>query len=114
MDKWPEEVVRTFDAMDEDPTVYHAMNGPNEFHVIGSMKNWDVIPRLGKIQVPTLLISVHYDESAPECVQPLFSHIQDWNGQYFLNRLTCLMLKIHDIGNVFYASKLQIIGAIIR
>ncbi|MCZ4372523.1 hypothetical protein O4H50_12025 [Vibrio diazotrophicus] len=44
MDKWPEEVVRTFDAMDEDPTVYHATNGPNKFHVIGSMKNWDVIP----------------------------------------------------------------------
>ncbi|EGH33135.1 peptidase S33, tricorn interacting factor 1, partial [Pseudomonas syringae pv. japonica str. M301072] len=34
---WPEEVKRTFDAIDADPTVYHAMNGPTEFHVIGTM-----------------------------------------------------------------------------
>ena len=31
----PPEVQRTFDALAADPAVYHAMNGPNEFHVIG-------------------------------------------------------------------------------
>ncbi|WP_016904440.1 proline iminopeptidase-family hydrolase, partial [Xanthomonas arboricola] len=30
---WPAEVARTFAAIDADPTVYHAMNGPTEFHV---------------------------------------------------------------------------------
>ncbi|HVG47838.1 MAG TPA: alpha/beta fold hydrolase, partial [Rubellimicrobium sp.] len=34
----PPEVQRTFDAIAEDPTVYHTMNGPSEFHVIGTLK----------------------------------------------------------------------------
>ncbi len=77
LDPWPEEVVRTFSAMDLDPTVYHAMNGPNEFHVIGTMKDWDVTARLSNIEVPTLLISGYYDEATPECVQPFADHIAD-------------------------------------
>ncbi|MDD2841203.1 MAG: proline iminopeptidase-family hydrolase [Tolumonas sp.] len=77
LDPWPDEVKRTFDAMDIDPTVYHAMNGPTEFHVIGSMKDWSIIDRLPAISVPTLLISGRYDEAAPEVVQPFADHIPD-------------------------------------
>ena len=77
LDRWPEEVCRTFAAMEADPTVYHAMNGPTEFHVIGSMKTWSIIDRLHLIRVPTLLISGQYDEAAPEVVQPFFDHIAD-------------------------------------
>jgi L-proline amide hydrolase len=43
---WPPEVARTFAAIDEDPTVYRTMNGPNEFHVIGTLKSWSIIDRL--------------------------------------------------------------------
>jgi L-proline amide hydrolase len=39
LDPWPEEVVRTFDLMDEDPTVYGTMNGPSEFHVVGTIRD---------------------------------------------------------------------------
>jgi hypothetical protein len=48
-----------------DPEVYHTMNGPSEFHVIGRLKDWDVRHRLGEIRVPTLITSGHYDESTP-------------------------------------------------
>ena len=75
LDPWPEDVLRTFAAMDADPTVYHAMNGPTEFHVIGSMKDWTVIDRLPAITVPVLLISGRYDEAAPEVVQPFYELI---------------------------------------
>jgi L-proline amide hydrolase len=75
LNPWPAEVKRTFDAMDADPTVYHAMNGPTEFHVIGSMKDWSIIDRLHNIEVPTLLISGRYDEAAPEVVQPFADRI---------------------------------------
>lgn len=77
IDPWPPEVRRTFDAMDADPTVYHAMNGPTEFHVIGSMKAWTIIDRLPQIEVPVLLISGRYDEATPEVVQPFMDHIPD-------------------------------------
>lgn len=75
LDPWPPEVRRTFDAMDADPTVYHAMNGPTEFHVIGSMKKWTIIERLAQIQILVLLISGRYDEATPEVVQPFMDHI---------------------------------------
>ena len=74
---WPIEVRRTFDAMDNDPTVYHAMNGPTEFHVIGSMRDWSIIDRLHAVSVPTLLISGRHDEAAPEVVQPYADNIPD-------------------------------------
>lgn len=77
LDPWPPEVKRTFAAMDADPTVYHAMNGPTEFHVIGSMKDWSIIDRLPAIAVPVLLISGRFDEAAPEVVQPYADLIPD-------------------------------------
>ncbi|RAT11218.1 MULTISPECIES: proline iminopeptidase-family hydrolase [Lonsdalea] len=77
LDPWPAEVKRTFDSIDEDPTVYHAMNGPTEFHVIGSLKNWSIIDRVKAISVPTLLISGRYDEASPETIQPFADGIAD-------------------------------------
>ena len=73
----PPEVTRTFDAIAEDPTVYHTMNGPSEFHVIGTMKRWTIIDRLDRIAVPVLLISGHHDEATVACVQPFADHIPD-------------------------------------
>lgn len=73
----PAEVKRTFDAIAEDPTVYHTMNGPNEFHVIGTMKDWSIVGRLSTINVPTLLISGRFDEATVACVQPYADEIPD-------------------------------------
>ena len=36
----PDEVVEAFAWIERDPTVYHTMNGPSEFHVIGSIRDW--------------------------------------------------------------------------
>ncbi|KQS81415.1 amino acid amidase [Rhizobium sp. Leaf384] len=73
----PPEVQRTFDAIAADPTVYHTMNGPNEFHVIGTMKDWSIVGRLSTIAVPTLLISGRFDEATEACVQPYADEIPD-------------------------------------
>jgi L-proline amide hydrolase len=80
---WPEEVARTFAAIDADPTVYHAMNGPSEFHVVGTLKDWTIIDRLDRIAVPTLLISGKYDEATPEVVRPYADGIADVRWQIF-------------------------------
>lgn len=58
----PDFVQRSFSGMGQ---VYHTMNGPSEFHVIGVIKDWDRTDRLGEIHVPTLIISGRYDESTP-------------------------------------------------
>jgi pimeloyl-ACP methyl ester carboxylesterase len=74
---WPEEVARTFAIIHQDSTVYEGMNGPTEFHVIGSLKDWSIIDRLHNIAAPTLLISGRHDEATPKVVQPFADHIPD-------------------------------------
>lgn len=74
---WPDDVARTFAAMDEDNTVYRNMNGPTEFHVIGTMKDWTIEDRLHRIEAPTLLISGAYDEATPEVVRPYREKVAD-------------------------------------
>ena len=80
---WPPEVARSFAAIDADPTVYHTMNGPTEFHTIGTLKNWSVIDRLHLVQAPTLLVSGRYDEATPATVQPYADRIAGAKWEMF-------------------------------
>ncbi len=75
--EWPDEVRRSFAAMTENPTVYHTMNGPTEFHITGTLKDWSIDDRLHRISVPTLLISGVHDEATAACVAPYASLIPD-------------------------------------
>jgi L-proline amide hydrolase len=82
---WPDEVARTFAQVDADPTVYHAMSGPTEFHVIGSLKDWTIVDRLRHIKVPTLVISGRYDEATPTVVKPYLEQIPNVRWALFQN-----------------------------
>jgi L-proline amide hydrolase len=82
---WPPELQATFDAIAEDPTVYHTMNGPSEFHVIGTIRDWSIIDRLDRIRAPTLLISGRHDEATPAVVQPFAERIKDVRWRIFEN-----------------------------
>lgn len=74
---WPPEVERTFAAIEDDPTVYLAMNGPSEFHVIGSLRDWSIVDRLHLVAVPALIVSGEFDEAAPDTVRPYHERIPD-------------------------------------
>jgi L-proline amide hydrolase len=82
---WPPEVEATFAAIADDPTVYHTMNGPSEFHCIGTIRTWSIIDRLSRIQTPTLLISGRYDEATEAVVQPFADHIANVRWTMFPN-----------------------------
>ena len=71
LDPWPDELVEAFAWIERDPTVYHTMNGPSEFHVIGSIRDWQSRDRLGEIAVPTLLVSGRHDEATPALQETL-------------------------------------------
>ncbi len=73
----PAEVVATMTQLNEDPTVYSTMNGPNEFYCIGSLRTWSIVDRLASIDAPTLLISGRHDEATPATVQPFADRIAD-------------------------------------
>ena len=86
---WPECVERSFAQMAEDPTVYHTMNGPSEFHCIGSLQDWDITDRLAEIDVPTLLVSGRYDEATPHIVEQIHTRIPARDGSSSRPRATC-------------------------
>jgi len=59
----PDFVARAFEMI--SPEVYNTMNGPSEFHVIGTLKDWDITDRLSEITLPALLLSGRHDEATP-------------------------------------------------
>ena len=71
--------------MDADNTVYRNMNGPTEFHVIGTMKDWTIEDRLDRIEAPTLLISGKYDEATPLVVRPYLERVPGCEWVLFEN-----------------------------
>ncbi|KAI9867769.1 MAG: hypothetical protein M1830_005745 [Pleopsidium flavum] len=75
MDPWPEEQNSAMQWVKEDPTVYHTMNGPNEFYITGSLKDWSVVDEVHRITAPTLLINGYYDEAQDSVVRPYFRGI---------------------------------------
>jgi len=70
LDPWPEPLLHTIANLNGN-AVYETMNGPNEFIVIGNLKNWDRTDRLGEISVPTLITVGRYDELTPTCAETL-------------------------------------------
>ena len=71
LDPWPDCLNRTFEKLIQNPEVYNTMNGPSEFHVIGILKEWDIVNRLGEIHVPTLVIGGRYDEATPAITETI-------------------------------------------
>ncbi|MET0695649.1 MAG: proline iminopeptidase-family hydrolase [Propionibacteriaceae bacterium] len=79
----PQDVADSFDQIDAEPTVYHTMNGPSEFHVIGSLKEWSVVDRVHDISVPTIVVAGEYDEAMPSVWQPFVDRIPDVRSHVF-------------------------------
>lgn len=79
----PPDVVDSFAQLEAEPTVYHTMNGPSEFHVIGSLKDWSVVDRLGGVEVPTLVVAGRFDEARPSTWQPFVDHVPDVRAHVF-------------------------------
>jgi L-proline amide hydrolase len=68
-DPWPDWLVECFRILDANPEVYRTMNGPSEFHVIGTIRDWDITGELGQIETPSLLFCGRYDEVTPAVVE---------------------------------------------
>ena len=83
LDPWPRDHFASFMEIVNNPVVYHAMNGPSEFYVTGTLKDWSVVDRLADIAVPTLVVSGRHDEATPVTVQPYYDLIPDVRWEIF-------------------------------
>jgi proline iminopeptidase len=73
LDPWPDPVERAFKHL--NPKVYNTMQGPNEFVVNGTFKDWDRWKDLREIRVPTLLLVGRYDTMSVADIQKMGKEI---------------------------------------
>ncbi|CCE10387.1 putative Proline iminopeptidase (PIP) (Prolyl aminopeptidase) (PAP) (Tricorn protease-interacting factor F1) [Bradyrhizobium sp. STM 3843] len=66
-DNWPSRhFAKTIENISTSRT-YAAMNGPNEFSVTGTLRDWDRESSLAAIDVPTLVLTGEMDEVTLDC-----------------------------------------------
>ena len=67
---WPDCLMRSVANLDGNP-VYLTMNGPNEFTVVGTLREWDRCDRLQDIRVPALITVGRHDEVPLPCAETI-------------------------------------------
>lgn len=60
---WPDYIAEAFEGINNE--IYNTMFGPSEFFVTGTLKEWDITPRLADVALPTLITTGLYDEATP-------------------------------------------------
>ena len=63
--EWPASLMASLNDWNMGP--YGTMQGPNEFLYIGNLKDWNRIPQMHKLTMPTLIITGTHDEIGPAC-----------------------------------------------
>ena len=63
--EWPESLLASVTDWNMGP--YGTMQGPNEFLYIGNLKEWNRIPDMHRLTMPTLIITGTHDEIGPAC-----------------------------------------------
>lgn len=61
---WPRELEEAFANMGTG--IFETMFGPSDFHIVGTIRSWDVFDRLAEIALPTLILAGRFDECVPE------------------------------------------------
>jgi L-proline amide hydrolase len=89
----PQDFVDSEEQMEAEPTVYHTMNGPNEFHVIGTMRDWTIVDRLPSVTAPTLVVAGEHDEATPATWQPFVDGIDGAVSHVFPGASHCSHLE---------------------
>jgi L-proline amide hydrolase len=89
----PQDFRESEDQMEAEPTVYHTMNGPNEFHVVGTLREWSIIDRLDLIDVPTLVVAGEDDEATPATWHPFVERIPGATSHVFPGASHCSHLE---------------------
>ncbi len=73
LEPWPAPVQYTLDHMSEGK--YLTMNGPNEFTITGTIRDFDVTDRLREIRLPTLVTAGRFDEVTPTVARSIHDGI---------------------------------------
>ncbi|EFG75442.1 proline-specific peptidase [Mycobacterium parascrofulaceum ATCC BAA-614] len=78
---WPPELLAAFAAMGTE--IFETMFGPSDFHIVGTIRDWDVFDRLAEIALPTLILAGRFDECVPEHMWAMHRRIPGSRFEFF-------------------------------
>ncbi|MBJ7247649.1 MAG: proline iminopeptidase-family hydrolase [Thermoleophilia bacterium] len=96
LDPWPEAMVLTADELDGNQ-VYLTMNGPNEFTLVGTLRDWDRSADLSRITQSTLITCGRYDEITPACSETILHGIPNGRMVVFEESAHCAHLEEREL-----------------
>ena len=73
--EWPDSLMASLNDWNMGP--YGTMQGPNEFLYIGNLKDWNRIPDMHRLKMPTLIITGTHDEIGPACALRMHNVLPD-------------------------------------
>jgi proline-specific peptidase len=80
---WPRDLYEAFQNMGTE--IFQTMFGPSDFHIVGTIRDWDVTDRLPEITMPTLLLAGRYDECSPDHMREMHDQIRGSRFEFFDN-----------------------------
>jgi proline-specific peptidase len=78
---WPDELAEAVKGMGAE--IFETMFGPSDFHIVGTIRDWDVFDRLPEIALPTLVIAGRFDECAPDDMWEMHQRIDGSRFELF-------------------------------
>ena len=104
----PADLDSTFASVNE--TIYNYMQGPSEFTITGTLKQYDATPYLKDVKVPVLFTVGEFDEANPATIKkhaamtpgakyaviPKAAHIVQWDNPDETNRVVRSFLQSVD------------------
>lgn len=75
LDTWPEPLTRSLAQWNMGP--YKTIQGPNEFTYTGNIRDWTLIPKLGALRVPCLVLCGEFDELPVACSARIHDALPD-------------------------------------
>lgn len=68
-----------YTLMHVNKTMYRTLWGPNEFTIVGKLRDWDISDQLHKLEIPCLITVGRYDEVTPRVAKELQNQINASN-----------------------------------
>jgi proline iminopeptidase len=78
---WPAELEDAFRNMGTE--IFETMFGSSDFHIVGTIRSWDVFDRLAEIALPTLVVAGRFDECVPEHMREMHERISGSRFELF-------------------------------
>ena len=102
LEVWPEPLTRSLEQWNMGP--YRTIQGPNEFTYTGNIRDWTLIPKLGELHIPCLVLCGEFDELPPACSELIHNALPDSRLRIFAG---CSHMPFYEDPEAYFVSLQQ-------